>query len=113
MLLLVVSRGVLTQRETRGDEEPEKKWDRGREEEGETEEEGWDRGRESEKYFLMRKSVQVVKTSAGDMRVVTGCGGHLHIGFITMEPKTLFVPQYIDSDLILFVRRGINSALLL
>lgn len=30
----------------------------------------------------------------------------MHIGFITMEPKTLFVPQYIDSNLILFVERG-------
>ncbi|KAI4334434.1 hypothetical protein L6164_019129 [Bauhinia variegata] len=30
----------------------------------------------------------------------------LHVGFITMEPRTLFIPQYIDSRLILFVRKG-------
>ena len=32
--------------------------------------------------------------------------GLMHIGFIAMEPKTLFVPQYLDSSITLFVRRG-------
>ncbi|KAL5831215.1 hypothetical protein ACOSQ4_016569 [Xanthoceras sorbifolium] len=56
--------------------------------------------------------MQVVKTAAGEMRVVMTSGGGrvadrpMHIGFITMEPETLFVPQYIDSSLILFVNRG-------
>uniref|UniRef100_A0A0E0KDF3 Cupin type-1 domain-containing protein n=1 Tax=Oryza punctata TaxID=4537 RepID=A0A0E0KDF3_ORYPU len=38
----------------------------------------------------------------------SGCcrEGLMHIGFITMEPKTLFVPQYVDSNLILFVELG-------
>ncbi|GAB2285089.1 hypothetical protein Dimus_019543 [Dionaea muscipula] len=30
----------------------------------------------------------------------------LHIGFITMEPRSLFIPQYLDSGLIIFLRRG-------
>ncbi|KAI4382335.1 hypothetical protein MLD38_008312 [Melastoma candidum] len=30
----------------------------------------------------------------------------MHIGFITMEPQTLFIPQYVDSNLVLFVSRG-------
>jgi hypothetical protein len=32
----------------------------------------------------------------------------MHVGFITMEPKTLFVPQYLDSNIVLFVRRGMS-----
>ncbi|KAL6203080.1 hypothetical protein ACLB2K_026784 [Fragaria x ananassa] len=64
-----------------------------------------------EDWFLLGKSKQVVKTKAGEMRVVKSVGGRIvdnpmHIGFITMEPKSLFVPQYMDSSLILFVRSG-------
>ncbi|XP_042504733.1 vicilin-like seed storage protein At2g28490 [Macadamia integrifolia] len=66
-------------------------------------------GREDE--FLLRDSKQAVSTEAGEMRVVKGFGGRgidnpIHIGFINMEPKTLFLPQYTDTNLILFVRRG-------
>ena len=63
--------------------------------------------------FLMRDSKQMVKTDAGEMRVVRSAAGRsivekpMHIGFIIMEPKSLFVPQYLDSSLILFIRRGI------
>ncbi|RZC70390.1 hypothetical protein C5167_033549 [Papaver somniferum] len=88
---------------------------RGEEEEGEQD------------MFILHKSEQVVKTEGGQVRVVRGWNrgqsapagrGHqhqaqgfinqnlMHIGFITMEPKTLFIPQYIDSSLIMFVRRG-------
>ncbi|KAK7335724.1 hypothetical protein VNO80_27721 [Phaseolus coccineus] len=61
--------------------------------------------------FLMKKSKLVIKTSAGKMRVLESYGSraserHLHIGFITMEPRSLFIPQYIDSSLIIFVRSG-------
>ncbi|RVW97349.1 Vicilin-like seed storage protein [Vitis vinifera] len=62
--------------------------------------------------FLMHDSKQMVKTDAGEMRVVRSAAGRsivekpMHIGFITMEPKSLFVPQYLDSSLILFIRRG-------
>jgi hypothetical protein len=53
-----------------------------------------------------------VKTDAGEMMVLRNYGGRIidrpmHIGFITMEPRTLFVPQYIDSSLILFIRTGV------
>ncbi|VAH90725.1 unnamed protein product [Triticum turgidum subsp. durum] len=76
--------------------------------------------------FLLDKVEKVVESEGGSVHVVRGlpvpeapwqhggwsaeCGacreGLMHIGFITMEPKTLFVPQYIDSNLILFVQRG-------
>ncbi|KAG4974114.1 hypothetical protein JHK82_031023 [Glycine max] len=61
--------------------------------------------------FLMSNSTRVFKTDAGEMRVLKSHGGrifyrHMHIGFISMEPKSLFVPQYLDSNLIIFIRRG-------
>lgn len=70
-----------------------------------------------EDRFLLQNSKQVVKTRAGEMRVVKSVGGRIvdkpmHIGFITMEPKSLFVPQYMDSSLILFVHSGMQTQLL-
>lgn len=64
-----------------------------------------------EKLFLLQNSKRVVKTDAGEMRVLESYGGRvserrLHIGFINMEPSSLFVPQYLDSTLIVFVRSG-------
>ncbi|MBA0798958.1 hypothetical protein Gohar_009503 [Gossypium harknessii] len=51
------------------------------------------------------------KTDAGEMRVVRSHGRRifeklLHIGFTKMEPRTLFLPLYLDSNLILFVHTG-------
>ncbi|XP_020223440.1 vicilin-like seed storage protein At2g28490 [Cajanus cajan] len=64
-----------------------------------------------DKLFLMLKSKRVAKTDAGEMRVLESYGGRvsersLHIGFITMEPRSLFVPQYLDSTMIIFLRSG-------
>ncbi|CAD6203557.1 unnamed protein product [Miscanthus lutarioriparius] len=63
-----------------------------------------------------RGSKRSSKLSLEEVRVVRGqpwppaafaCReGLMHIGFITMEPKTLFVPQYLDSSITLFVHRG-------
>ncbi|CAN6301002.1 unnamed protein product [Urochloa humidicola] len=74
-------------------------------------EEGKGRG-----LFVLDRLEKVVESEGGQVRVVRGqpwppaafaCReGLMHIGFITMEPKTLFVPQYLDSNIILFVRRG-------
>ncbi|KAF2300558.1 hypothetical protein GH714_014024 [Hevea brasiliensis] len=79
----------------------------------ETEEKGTEREerREGEDRFLLHDTKHVVKTDAGDMRVVRSFGWRMierpmHIGFITMEPKTLFIPHYLDSSLIIFIRRG-------
>nr|XP_017252497.1 PREDICTED: vicilin-like seed storage protein At2g28490 isoform X1 [Daucus carota subsp. sativus]XP_017252498.1 PREDICTED: vicilin-like seed storage protein At2g28490 isoform X1 [Daucus carota subsp. sativus] len=63
------------------------------------------------KLFILHDSVEVVKSEAGGMKVVKGITGKfvdkpMHIGFIYMEPKSLFIPQYLDSNLILFIRRG-------
>ncbi|KAG6526649.1 hypothetical protein ZIOFF_016650 [Zingiber officinale] len=71
--------------------------------------------------FRLEKWEQVVKTEAGEVRVLRGSGSpskrqgagagsdrtnSIHIGFIFMEPKSLFIPQYLDSSLVLFVHRG-------
>ncbi|KAL9240999.1 hypothetical protein vseg_015159 [Gypsophila vaccaria] len=97
----------------------ERKWRREEErEEDEEEEERAPRyhpvgpsGGGGEDLFVLRESKRVVRTEAGEMRVVRGLGRwvgerELHIGFVTMEPRSLFVPQYLDASLILFVRRG-------
>ncbi|KAL6532669.1 hypothetical protein OROHE_014091 [Orobanche hederae] len=77
--------------------------------------EGGGRGaRKGEELFLLQESKHVIRTDAGDMRVVRGGGRSMinksphpmHIGFITMEPTSLFIPQYLDSTLILFIRTG-------
>ncbi|KAG7572848.1 RmlC-like cupin domain superfamily [Arabidopsis suecica] len=62
-------------------------------------------------WFMMRDSKQVIKSEGGEMRVVISPRGRIiekpmHIGFLTMEPKTLFVPQYLDSSLLIFIRQG-------
>ncbi|XP_010510617.1 PREDICTED: vicilin-like seed storage protein At2g28490 [Camelina sativa] len=62
-------------------------------------------------WFMMRESRQVIKSEGGEMRVVISPRGRIiekpmHIGFLTMEPKTLFVPQYLDSSLLIFIRQG-------
>ncbi|KAL9252460.1 Vicilin-like seed storage protein-like protein [Drosera capensis] len=66
-----------------------------------------------EMRFLLGEAKRVMSTDAGEMRVVKGYNGKrrfgergIHVGFITMEPRSLFLPQYLDSDLLLFVRRG-------
>lgn len=72
----------------------------------------WEGGGEEERRFVLDKGEQVVKTDGGEVRVVRGpnLGGDqnsaMHIGFISMEPNTLFIPQYVDAHLIIFVRRG-------
>lgn len=64
-----------------------------------------------QEWFLLPNSEPVIKTDAGEMRVVRSRGGRtfekpLHIGFIKMEPRTLFLPLYLDSNLLLFVHIG-------
>ncbi|XP_071732073.1 vicilin-like seed storage protein At2g28490, partial [Rutidosis leptorrhynchoides] len=61
--------------------------------------------------YILSDSKRVVATDAGGMRVVKGVGGlfsqsPMHIGFITMEPNSMFIPQYLDSSVIFFVERG-------
>ncbi|XP_015952363.3 vicilin-like seed storage protein At2g28490 [Arachis duranensis] len=84
-------------------------------------EEYWDERRpsssSSDSGFLLQDAKSVVKTEAGEMRVMrsydSGFGGGrrsferlMHIAFITMEPRSLFIPQYLDSNLVIFIRRG-------
>ncbi|KAF5744682.1 hypothetical protein HS088_TW07G00259 [Tripterygium wilfordii] len=105
LLLLVVGYGVSVSMGYR--EEGEEEW-------GSGEREG--RGREKhpeeeEPSFLLQDSKKVFRTDAGEMRVVRSFGGRIvdrpmHIGFITMEPQSLFIPQYLDSSLIIFIRLG-------
>ncbi|PON62323.1 Bicupin, oxalate decarboxylase/oxidase [Parasponia andersonii] len=111
VLVLVLSYGALRIMGVDEDEdwgrerEREESRERRRRREEEREEQG------EEPPFLLKESKHVVKTEAGEMRVVWSFGsrfveGPLRVGFITMEPKTLFIPQYLDSDLIIFIRRG-------
>ncbi|KAL5711357.1 hypothetical protein ACHQM5_021821 [Ranunculus cassubicifolius] len=77
--------------------------------EGEDQGEG---GKGQGDIFVLPKAKEVMRGEAGEFSVVRGFaqrGGiqsPMHIGFINMEPKSLFLPQYLDSSLILFVRRG-------
>ncbi|CAK9174415.1 unnamed protein product [Ilex paraguariensis] len=105
LLLLVVCYALVVS--VGGYEEDEGR--RGREQEEEEEEEK--REGEDESSFLLQESKHVVKTEAGNMKVVRGWRGkvmdkRMHIGFIDMEPRSLFIPQYLDSSLILFIRIG-------
>ncbi|KAK7312541.1 hypothetical protein VNO77_36472 [Canavalia gladiata] len=68
-------------------------------------------GMASNELFLMHNSKRVIKTDAGEMRVLKSQGGRIlhrrmHIGYITMEPQSLFIPQYLDSNLIIFIHTG-------
>ncbi|KAJ0477008.1 putative rmlC-like cupin domain superfamily, rmlC-like jelly roll protein [Helianthus annuus] len=72
---------------------------------------GGRKGWTEKRRYILSDSERVVATDAGGMRVVRGVGGRfrdspMHIGFITMEPDSMFIPQYLDSSLILFVERG-------
>ncbi|KAK4375979.1 hypothetical protein RND71_006656 [Anisodus tanguticus] len=86
--------------------------DEGRRRERDEEEES-EQKTQGEKWFLLRHLHDVVKTDAGSMRLVKGgyrrgsfLHSPMHIGFISMEPNSLFIPQYLDSDLVLFVHHG-------
>ncbi|XP_031256361.1 vicilin-like seed storage protein At2g28490 [Pistacia vera] len=117
LLVLVFSHALTMTMGYRDEDEdedwkPEREWERERErEERGGEEEEDERSGRGEERFLLQDAKRVVKTEAGDVRVITSVGGRIvdrpmHIGFVSMEPKSLFIPQYIDSNLILFVRRG-------
>ncbi|KAL6009365.1 hypothetical protein ACLOJK_022594 [Asimina triloba] len=64
--------------------------------------------------FLLKNSKLVVKSEGGEVRVMRGyyekamrqAAGPMHIGFVTMEPDTLYLPQYMDANLLIFVRKG-------
>ncbi|XP_073009201.1 vicilin-like seed storage protein At2g28490 [Typha latifolia] len=61
--------------------------------------------------FILGKPKKVVETDGGGIRVVSGYRwkadpNPMYIGFISMEPNTLLIPQYIDANLILFVQEG-------
>ncbi|KAM3374143.1 hypothetical protein P3S68_012857 [Capsicum galapagoense] len=80
---------------------------------GAYEEEESEQRTQGEKWFLLRQLHDVVRTDAGSMRLVKGgyrrgssLHSAMHIGFISMEPNSLFIPQYLDSDLVLFVQHG-------
>lgn len=80
------------------------------------------KGKEGRGLFVLDRLEKVVESEGGQVHVVRGqpwppaafaCReGLMHIGFITMEPKTLFVPQYLDSSITLFVHRGMHTLLL-
>lgn len=95
----------------------EGKWQPGGEEGGGETGEGGGEVVQGEDWFLMKESVPVIQTYAGTMMVLKGIGirpiwqSPIHIGFITMEPQSLFIPQYLDSNIIFYVKKGIYSYL--
>ncbi|XVE79085.1 hypothetical protein DITRI_Ditri14bG0029100 [Diplodiscus trichospermus] len=102
LLALVLCYGVTVTTGFKGEKERRQEREKG-------EEKGEEGGRDG--WFLLPDSKPVLKTDAGEMRVVRSTEARiaekpLYIGFITMEPKTLFIPQYLDSSLILFLRTG-------
>ncbi|RZS23472.1 hypothetical protein BHM03_00056422 [Ensete ventricosum] len=61
--------------------------------------------------FILGRTRRVVRTEAGQVRIVSGDRwkgqpSTMNIGFLRLEPNSLFLPQYVDANLILFVRRG-------
>ncbi|KAJ0975487.1 hypothetical protein J5N97_017452 [Dioscorea zingiberensis] len=61
--------------------------------------------------FILNKFKKVIKSEGGEVKVVSGYRwkgdlNPMHIGFVSMEPNTLFIPQYIDANLILFIQTG-------
>jgi len=80
---------------------------------GAYEEEENEQRTQGENWFLLRQLHNVVKTDAGSMRMVKGgyrrdsfLHSPMHIGFISMEPNSLFIPQYLDSNLVIFAHHG-------
>ncbi|XP_047330167.1 vicilin-like seed storage protein At2g28490 [Impatiens glandulifera] len=91
----------------------EEPWRKAREEQ---EEEGGGKWRErGDETFLLKETKPVIQTEAGEMRITKWHRGWgslmtdskpMQIGFITMKPKSLLIPLYLDSTLILFIRQG-------
>lgn len=77
---------------------------------GRREFEGEERSGGHKKMFILHEAKEVVRTEYGEIKVVRGTSGSsgrlLHIGFITMEPQSLLIPQYLDSHLVLYINQG-------
>lgn len=77
---------------------------------GRREFEGEERSGGHKKMFILHEAKEVVRTESGEIKVVRGTSGSsgrlLHIGFITMEPQSLLIPQYLDSHLVLYINQG-------
>ncbi|XP_019177854.1 PREDICTED: vicilin-like seed storage protein At2g28490 [Ipomoea nil] len=77
---------------------------------GRREFEGEERSGGQKKMFILNEAKEVVRTESGVIKVVRGStstsGRLMHIGFITMEPQSLLIPQYLDSHLVLFINQG-------
>lgn len=107
VLMLVITYGVTAMAMSFNHEDEE--WGR-----DQREEEEWEghRGGGHRHWFLLQRSRLLVKTEAGELRVVRSVGGKIvdrpiNVGYLTLEPNSLFIPQYLDSTLILFVQTGI------
>ncbi|XP_004309901.1 PREDICTED: vicilin-like antimicrobial peptides 2-2-like [Fragaria vesca subsp. vesca] len=108
-LVLVLSYGVMAMAMSFNHEDEE--WGKDQREEEWEEHHHHHHHRGHHHYFLLQRSRVLVKTEAGEMRVVRSVGHeivdrHINVGFLTLEPNSLFIPQYLDSSLILFVQRG-------
>ncbi|KAM5584004.1 vicilin-like seed storage protein [Rosa sericea] len=74
-------------------------------------EEEWEGHKGHRHWFLLQRSRLLLRTEAGEMRVVRSVGRrmvsrHINVGFLSMKPDSLFIPQYLDSSVVLFVHTG-------
>ncbi|VFQ91474.1 unnamed protein product [Cuscuta campestris] len=68
---------------------------------------GGGRNKDKEAAFVLREEEEAARTEAGVIRVVRGGEKKaMDIGFITMEPKSLLLPHFLDSHLVLFLPLG-------
>nr|CAA91187.1 vicilin [Matteuccia struthiopteris] len=63
--------------------------------------------------FVLEKPIKVIKTEAGELRMLPQAGinselvrQRLGLGFLSLEPKALLIPQYIDADCLFLVHEG-------
>ncbi|XP_002984436.2 vicilin-like seed storage protein At2g28490 [Selaginella moellendorffii] len=63
--------------------------------------------------FILGEPVEYVKSDAGEIRALMGSHEDLSLkerdvalGFITMEPRALLLPHYMDASLVFYVQKG-------
>ncbi|MCO5609735.1 hypothetical protein L7F22_063967 [Adiantum nelumboides] len=108
----IAAHGSVAQRE-KGEEEEEE------EEEGQEGSGHRRHGREREdetadhESFLLGKPIKVMKTEAGELRVLPHGGikselgrKKIGLGFLTLEPKALLLPHYIDAHCLFLAHKG-------
>lgn len=63
--------------------------------------------------FVLEKPIKIIKTDAGELSILPQAGinselvrKRIGLGFLSLEPKALLLPQYIDADCLFLVHKG-------